>query len=148
MKRNLFRLAGIAAVIPVLALAVSSVHDAYASCTIDYDVFTIDEWQSNPAGSFGTGQSPQPIVDVSWASTGQAPWTLYASATPGNSDNLATEDVTPSTATIASDGANEVPFTITGSLNDTLEDGLYEISNWDGTHFACSGSHQITILKP
>ena len=151
MRDRILRLLTCIVVPALVGLTICSVQEAYAACSLSY-VSAIDEWQSNSAGSFGTQQDPPPDVDVTWTSSGQAPWVLYASDTPGNSENLATQSVTPATQTITvaeeTSGGGDKCFTITGSLSDTTINGLYELSNWDGTHYACSGSHQVTILKP
>lgn len=136
----------------LLGLGVYSVHEAKAACSIYY-VSAITEWQSEPFGSFGPMQSPQPQVDVTWTSQGQAPWLLYAAPTPGNSVNVTNLGVTPTTREITAaeesyPGAGDKFFTISGLLLSTGSDGLYQLSNWDGTSWQCAGAHNVTILKP
>ena len=144
MTQRILRFFAVAVVVPaVLALGIWGVHEAYAACTVHFDN-AFDNWDTNSAGSFGIFQEPRPDVRVDWTST-QA-WTLFASDTPGNQENLATSGVTPESRSLPS-GSDDTTFTIFGSLQDTGQNGLYELSVWHSPGGQCSGAHPINILK-
>jgi hypothetical protein len=131
-----------------LSLGAWSVREAYAACTVNFDL-AIPEWQATVDGhSFGTEQMPQPLVRVDYNSSGQTGgWMLYGSETPGNSVHLSVQSHTPNYRSIGAEDDDFTTFTITGALDTSGEDGLYQLSCWDGTFWACSGSHDITILR-
>jgi hypothetical protein len=39
-----------------------------------------------------------------------------------------------------------VTRTISGVLSEPSEDGLFQFSAWDGTHFNCAGAFDVDVL--
>lgn len=131
----------------IVGVAIWSAHEVSAACSIHFDN-AITSWTTNSAGSFGTIQTPESQVRVDYNSSGQTPWTLYGSETPGNSLHLATQSVQPAYRTVSLSGMNFTTFTIIGSLETGEPQGLYQLSCWDGDFWACSDSHNVTINRP
>jgi hypothetical protein len=133
-------------VLPVAAgVVVLEVRQAWGACSITWvDQMTCVE--TNSAGSFGLFTTPLPELTTHTTTNGQGSWVMYMAFTPGNSPHMSTGGVaSPTSETITTNGRN-VTRTLSGTLTEADQAGIYEFSAWDGTYFNCADAYQFDVL--